>query len=100
VSVTVDNRPESAPPQVTIISPANGSNINGSVSVLVNATGSVPIMRVELYVDGVLKSNSAIAPFTNKWVAKKEAAGAHSLQCKAYDLEGRVAVSTAVTVYR
>jgi thermitase len=100
VSVIVDNRPESAPPQVAIISPTNGANVNGAVSVLVNATGGLPIIRVELYVDGVLKSSSAIAPFTTKWVAKKEAAGAHSIQCKAYDMEGRVAVSTVVTVYR
>jgi len=100
VSVTVDNRPESAPPQVTIMSPANGANVNGSVAVTVNVTGGVPIIRVEFYVDGVLKSTSAVAPFTNKWTAKKESAGAHSLQCKAYDMEGRVAVSPVITVYR
>jgi thermitase len=100
VSVAVDNRPEAAPPQVTILSPTNGANVNGSVSVLVNTGGGIPIVRVELYVDGVLKSASSIYPFTNKWVAKKEAGGAHSLQCKAFDMEGRVAVSTAVTVYR
>jgi hypothetical protein len=100
VSITVDNRPEAAPPQVTIISPANGASVTGSVSVFVNATGGVPIVRVELYVDGSLKSASQISPFTNKWVAKKVAAGVHSIQCKAYDMEGRVAVSTAVTIYR
>ncbi|HKP85332.1 MAG TPA: S8 family serine peptidase [Blastocatellia bacterium] len=100
VSVAVDNRPEAAPPQVAITSPANGANVNGSVPVLVNVTGGVPIIRVELYVDGVLKSNSTTIPFANKWVAKKAAAGAHTLQCKAYDMEGRVAVSTAVTVNR
>lgn len=100
VSVDVDNRPEAAPPQVAIISPINGTSVSNTVSVLVNATGGVPIVKVELYVDGILKSTSFSAPFANKWVAKKETAGAHSLQCKAYDLEGRFAVSTAVIVYR
>jgi thermitase len=100
VTVAVDNRTEAAPPQVTIVSPASGATVSNSVAVLVNATGGVPIAKVELYVDGVLKSYSFNSPFANKWVAKKEAAGAHSLQCKAYDIEGRVAVSPVVVVYR
>lgn len=100
VTVAVDNRPEAAPPQVTILSPASGATVSNSVAVLVSATGGVPIAKVELYVDGALKSYSFNSPFANKWVAKKEAAGAHSLQCKAYDMEGRVAVSPVVIVYR
>ncbi|HEX8090116.1 MAG TPA: S8 family serine peptidase [Blastocatellia bacterium] len=100
VTVAVDNRAEAAPPQVTIISPASGTTVSNSVAVLVNATGGVPVAKVELYVDGALKSYSFNSPFANKWIAKKEAAGAHSLQCKAYDMEGRVAVSPVVIVYR
>jgi hypothetical protein len=100
VTVAVDNRPEAAPPQVTILSPASGATVSNSVAVLVDATGGVPIVKVELYVDGALKTHSFNPPFANKWVAKKEAVGAHSLQCKAYDMEGRVALSPVVVVYR
>jgi thermitase len=100
VSVVVDNRMEAAPPQVAIVSPASGAIVSNSVAVLVNATSGVPIVKVELYVDGALKAVSSNAPFANKWAAKKEAFGAHSLQCKAYDMEGRVALSSVVVVYR
>jgi len=55
---------------------------------------------VELYVDGVLTSTSASAPFTTKWNTKKAAAGTHNLQARAYDAAGNSGTSNPVTVYK
>ena len=71
-----------------------------NVSVYVNATDNVGVVKVELYVDGKLNSTSTSAPFTTKWNARKAASGAHTLQCKAYDAAGNVGTSATVTVYK
>jgi len=100
ISVTVNNAGDSMPPVISITSPSNGAKLSGNVSVLVNAADNVAVARVELYVDGQLQSTSTAAPFTNKWNTKRVAAGAHTLQCKAYDAAGNAGTSAAITVYK
>jgi hypothetical protein len=72
----------------------------GNVSVLVNASDNVAVKKVELYVDGVLKATSTLAPFTTKWSTQKVSVGPHTLQTKAYDAAGNKAVSASVTITR
>jgi len=91
---------DTTPPSISITSPSNGANVSQNVSVLVTTTDNVAVMRVELYVDGVLSATSNTAPFTTKWTTKKAPAGAHNLQCKAYDAVGNAGNSTVVTVYK
>src|SRR5215213_4538112 len=101
ITVSVNNGiPDTTPPSVAISSPANGSKVSVNLPVYVNASDNVSVVRVELYADGVLVSASNSAPFTTKWSTKKVAAGAHSLQCKAYDRVGNTATSQVVSVYK
>jgi subtilisin family serine protease len=100
ITVTVSNVGDTTSPTVTITSPANGATVTGNVSVLVNATDNVAVVKVELYVDGGLTSTSTSWPFTTKWNSKRAARGAHTLQAKGYDAAGNLGVSQAVTVYR
>ncbi|HJQ71168.1 MAG TPA: S8 family serine peptidase [Blastocatellia bacterium] len=100
ISVTVSNLSDVTPPTVNITSPVGGATVSGNVSVLVSSSDNVAVTKVELYVDGVLQSTATTSPFTNRWNARKERAGAHTLQCKAYDAAGNVGLSPAVTVYR
>lgn len=103
VVVTVGNSAaDTTAPTVAITSPSNGSTIGGNanVTVSVNASDNVGVVRVELYVDGVLTAGSTSSPFNTKWNAKRVSSGAHSLQCKAYDAAGNVGTSSTVTVYR
>jgi thermitase len=101
ITVTVSNAStDITPPSITITSPAPGSSVSGNVSVLVSATDNVGVVKVELYVDGVLTGTSTTAPFTTKWNTRKAAAGAHSLQAKAYDAAGNAGASPIVTVYK
>jgi len=74
--------------------------VSVNTSVYVNASDNVGVTRVELYVDGVLTSTSASAPFTTKWNTKKAAAGTHNLQARAYDAAGNSGTSNPVTVYK
>jgi len=99
--VNVSNAsPDSTPPTVSITAPSNGVVVSGSVSVMVNATDNVGVVKVDLYVDGALVSTSTSSPFTNRWNSRKAASGAHTLLCKAYDAAGNIGVSATVTVYK
>ena len=98
VSVTVNNHPDTTPPSITILSPANGTTASRTVSVTVNASDNVRVTKVALYVDNQLTATSSTAPFATSWNPKKASTGAHQLQCYAYDAAGNVGYSQVVTV--
>lgn len=91
---------DTTPPSAAITFPAEGATVNGQVDVTVSVGDNVGVIRVELYVDGVLKKTANSAPFTNRWNTKTASAGAHVLQCRAYDAAGNVGFSPTVTVYK
>ena len=88
--------PPSSGPTVAITSPSAGATVSGNVTVTVNVTGT-DIAKVELFVDGVSKSSSKRAPYTNTWNARR-APGAHTLVVKAFDKAGNVGTSAGVAV--
>ena len=100
INVTVSNYivVDSLAPTVAITNPVGGSTVSGTVSVSANSSDNVAVVRVELYVDGVLTASATAAPFTTKWNTRKAKAGAHALQCKAYDAAGNVGLSQVVSV--
>jgi len=87
-------------PSVSITSPANGATVSGTVLVSCIASDKVGVVRVELYVDGVLTSASTTAPFATSWNSKKAKPGAHVLTQRAYNAAGNVGTSAPVTVNR
>jgi len=100
VSVTVSNFGDTTAPSISITSPTNGSTVSGNVSVNVSVADNVGVTKAELYVDGRLITAATSAPFAMKWNTRRETAGSHTLQCKAYDAAGNVGASAAVTVYK
>jgi hypothetical protein len=100
ISVNVSNVSDLLPPSVAITSPPDGATIGRTVSVSVNASDNVGVTRVELYVDGAIKSTSTVSPFSTSWNTRKAASGAHTLQTKAYDAAENVGLSAAVIVYK
>jgi thermitase len=100
IAMSVSNTPDQTPPTISITSPTNGARVSGTVTVLLSATDNVGVTRVDLYVDGVIAATSTSAPFTFRWNTKKVRAGAHTLQCKAYDRAGNIGNSANCTVYR
>jgi len=90
--------PDLIPPAISITSPADGASITSSkLSVTHNATDNQKVSKVELYVDGQLKSQSTKAPFTISWTT---IAGTHTLQSKAYDAANNSAWSQIVSVIK
>jgi hypothetical protein len=100
ITLTVNNVPDTTAPTITITSPADGATANNMVSVNVNASDNVGVVKVNLYVDGTLTATSTTAPFTTKWNARKAAAGSHTLQCTVVDAAGNVGTSNGVVVSR
>jgi thermitase len=89
-------------PVVAITFPQNGWTVwrtMPTVSVQVNATDNSGVRRVELYVDGVIKSTSTAAPFTTAWNSRSTPSGIHGLQCRAYDAAGNMGMSQTIVVY-
>lgn len=57
---------DTTPPTVSITSPANGSAIPGGITfeIAANATDDQAVYSVDFYVDGLLKHNDYIAPYS------------------------------------
>lgn len=89
------------PPTVSLTSPANGATISAPGTVTVSATASdaaSSVSKVEIYIDGGLKSTLTSAPYNYSWSTSGVNLGAHTIQAKAYDAFNNVAASSTNTV--
>ncbi len=100
ISVVISNSSDTTPPTISITSPASGATVKGKVSVKVTVGDNVGVTMVQLYVDGVLKDTKTAPPFTTKWNTAQASAGAHTLECRAFDAAGNDTWSSPVTVYK
>lgn len=86
VGVTVPA--DTASPSVSISSPASGATVSGTIQVQASASDDVGVTRVELMVDGVVKSTLASAPWSFGLDTTALANGGHTLAATAYDAVG------------
>jgi subtilisin family serine protease len=84
-------------PTAAITSPTGGT-ISGSVSINVNASDNVGVMRVDLKVNGTVVTSDTTAPFGFAWNSTSVANGAVTLVAVAYDGAGNIGNSAPVTV--
>jgi subtilisin family serine protease len=90
---------DTAPPNVSFASPANGTRVNGLVAVDVSASDNVGVTAVELYAGNVQIGAATSAPFGFSWDTSTLAEGDYSLEARAFDAAGNVGRSTvAVTL--
>jgi hypothetical protein len=85
---------------VTINSPANGASIAGQKKVNISASASDNnvVIKVELYIDGALKTTVTTPNLSYNWsINRNVKAGSHTITVKAYDATGNVGQSS-VTV--
>jgi uncharacterized protein involved in tellurium resistance len=87
VSVSVNNA-DTAPPTVSITSPANGAAVSGTVAVSASASDNIGVSRVEFYVDGVLKGTDTTSPYSYSWDTTTASNGSHTVMAKAFDAAG------------
>jgi hypothetical protein len=89
INITLDN----TAPTVAITSPANGAQVNRNTTVNINANASdnIGVVKVEFYVNNVLKCTDTAAPYTCAWVVPNQKA-TFSLNATAYDTVGKTSI--------
>lgn len=102
VTVTVSAATaDTVAPVVSITKPADGSSITklNNVTITATATDSVGVTKMDIYVDGALKSTVAGSSISWTWNTKKATTGTHVITVKAYDAAGNAGTATS-TVYK
>lgn len=90
--------PDTTPPTVSITSPSNDTSVSGTITISASASDNVGMAKVELYIDGLLKSTDTASPFNFVWDSTTVGNGFHTILVKAYDLAGNIGTSTTVSV--
>ena len=91
-------RPDTAPPSVSITSPADGAWLARKQRIEVQATDNVRVSRVEFYANGSLLSVDTSSPYSVTWNTPRANNGANLIETVAYDSSGNSATAR-VTVY-
>ncbi len=93
------NPPASAPPSVSITSPANGARFNAPATLTITASASDAdgsVSKVEFFSGTTKLGEDLVAPYSYAWT--NPAAGTYSLTAKATDNSGATTVSSVATV--
>jgi chitinase len=85
-------------PMVSIVSPAEGTSVSGMMWVTADATDDRQVMFLELLVDGMPVAMSTMASQPIYWDTTSSTNGPHTLEVRARDFAGNVAVSAPVHV--
>ena len=96
VAVVVNN--DVTPPQTSIVSPASGAAVSGTVTIEAAASDDRAVSRVEILVDGALLATVTSAPYVASWDSTVAPSGTISLTSRAYDAFGNVGTSAATVV--
>ncbi|SEL29649.1 Ig-like domain (group 3) [Stigmatella aurantiaca] len=96
VPVTFDN--DLLLPTTSILSPASGAAVSGTVTIEAAASDDRGIDRVEFFIGGVLKGTATTAPYTHAWDTSKSSVGTVNLMTKAWDVGGNFKTSTSIPV--
>lgn len=94
---------DTTPPSVSLVAPAEGDTVTGdSVALSAGASDDVGVQGVIFYVDGVwaasTQSSDGAGVFTVTWASSTVSNGSHTVKARAYDAEGNVGQSAAVTI--
>lgn len=89
--------PDTTPPTVKFISPspANGSTINQTVTLKVNASDNVKVSKVEYYLNNSLVY-TAEYPFDWEWNTERYPSGLIRVKAIAYDRSGNTAINDSM----
>jgi hypothetical protein len=91
--------PETISPSVSLIAPANGTTVSGTVSVSASAADNVGVVGVQFSLDGVnLAAEDTTAPYAISWDTTGAANGTHVVTAVARDAAGNSTVSNPVSV--
>jgi subtilisin family serine protease len=87
------------PPQITLLSPADGASVAGYVPIEVSVSTNTGFPRVDYFVDGSLINSSPYPPYNLTWnTPGYYGLGVHTIQVKAIDAIGGSTASAVHTV--
>ena len=89
---------DTTPPSVSLLSPAPGASVSGTVTLRASATDDVGVTRVDFFVDGAPAGSASSAPYTASWDTTAATDGAHSVVARASDAAGNLGTSASATV--
>ena len=90
---------DAAPPSIDFVSLSPGMTVSGLTPVDAVASDDIRIEKVDLWIDGRLQAIDASAPYGFMWDTAAVGAGAHTVELRAYDIDGnRRTTSAVVTV--
>ena len=90
---------DAAAPTVAITWPSSGAILSGTETIEVTADDDTRVEKVDLWVDGQLRSIDLAAPYAFALNTTTLSNGTHTIEARAYDIWGRrAATSRSVTV--
>lgn len=88
---TISENPDITAPTLTLLYPAAGSTITGTVNVVVDAIDDTGVDSVQFFVDGILTSTDIDEPWSFSWnTAPYDSGSTHTLYMKGYDAAGNI----------
>lgn len=86
--------PDTVPPTVNIGIPVDGSAVGSRVTIGASANDNTGVVKMEVYIDGSLRSASSNGSISYTWNSSKASRGIHTILVKAYDAAGNVGQSS------
>jgi uncharacterized repeat protein (TIGR02543 family) len=83
---------------VSIINPLAGATVSGTVNIQARTAEDLPVTKVEIHIDNVLKGTVWAYPFCYSWNTRTYTNASHQIKAKAYYGGGLTEVSPIVTV--
>ncbi len=92
-------QPDTLPPTISIVSPASGSAVFGSVAISATAADNVAVATVQFFVDGTsIGPPSTTLPYSIIWDTTLASIGLHTITAAATDTSGNTGLSAPVTL--
>ncbi len=87
--ITPPPQPDTIPPVVGFVTPADGDSLTGSVAIEATATDNVGVSRVEFLLDSIiLGAPDSVAPYSMVWDTGPYSDTIHTLSAVAFDTTG------------
>ncbi len=98
-AITVGSSSDTAPPAVSITSPALGSTVSGTITVTADASDNVGVVGVQFKYDGIsFDAEDTTAPYSATGYTNNVPNGTYTLTAVARDAAGNRTTSAPVTV--
>jgi hypothetical protein len=89
---------DAASPTVRVTGPANEATVSGVVPIAASASDDIRVVKVDFWVDGVLRGVDRTASYSYSWDSRRVAAGRHTIEARAYDVDGNRVRSASISV--